>query len=235
MVPAIELVLQQVIGTLVVSCGLMSQPLVSRVPPADTYLASGGEADPQALVRTDVRSSEAYYQFMLGRHLESTGDIEEAIKAFRQAGAADPLSAESPGRAGPAVRAREPAERGEGRGGGGPQAGRRERGGPPRVGHGVRRARRTSRIRRLPRTRPRRGTRPMPSPTSKLPGGFAGRQPDPAAQVLLARLYSATRQHAKAIPASGETCCRTSPGWPRPWRCSPMRTKARAARATRPR
>jgi len=37
---------------------------------------------------------QAYYQFLLGRHLESEGEIEEAIKAHKLAASLDPSSAE---------------------------------------------------------------------------------------------------------------------------------------------
>jgi tetratricopeptide (TPR) repeat protein len=37
---------------------------------------------------------EAYYQFLLGRHLEGEGEIDEAIAAYERAGALDPTSAE---------------------------------------------------------------------------------------------------------------------------------------------
>jgi tetratricopeptide (TPR) repeat protein len=39
-------------------------------------------------------SSQAYYQFLLGRSLENQGEIDEAIKALRQAASLDPSSAE---------------------------------------------------------------------------------------------------------------------------------------------
>ena len=41
-----------------------------------------------------VASSQAYYQFILGRHLESRGEIEAAVTALRQAASLDPSSAE---------------------------------------------------------------------------------------------------------------------------------------------
>ncbi len=40
--------------------------------------------------------AEAYYQFLLGRHLESEGDAAGAIKAYREAARLDPKSAEIP-------------------------------------------------------------------------------------------------------------------------------------------
>jgi tetratricopeptide (TPR) repeat protein len=39
-------------------------------------------------------SGEAYYQFVLGRHLESEGDVDGAIKALTQAATLDPRSSE---------------------------------------------------------------------------------------------------------------------------------------------
>lgn len=44
--------------------------------------------------RTADRQSEAYYQFVLGRHLESEGDVDGAVKALREAARLDPKSAE---------------------------------------------------------------------------------------------------------------------------------------------
>jgi pentatricopeptide repeat protein len=40
------------------------------------------------------RTAEAYYQFLLGGHLESTGELERAMAAFREAARLDPESAE---------------------------------------------------------------------------------------------------------------------------------------------
>lgn len=42
------------------------------------------------------RQSDAYYQFLLGRHLAGEGDVEGAIKAFRRAAASDPSASEIP-------------------------------------------------------------------------------------------------------------------------------------------
>jgi tetratricopeptide (TPR) repeat protein len=39
---------------------------------------------------------EAYYEFLLGRHLENTGQVDEAVAAFRRAAAIDPASADIP-------------------------------------------------------------------------------------------------------------------------------------------
>ena len=59
--------------------------------PAAQAAATGQEpAEPGA------READAYYQFLLGRRLESAGDIENAIKAFQRAALADPRSAEIP-------------------------------------------------------------------------------------------------------------------------------------------
>jgi tetratricopeptide (TPR) repeat protein len=41
-----------------------------------------------------TREAEAYYQFLLGRHLESEGDVTGAIAAYKEAARLDPKSAE---------------------------------------------------------------------------------------------------------------------------------------------
>ena len=49
-----------------------------------------GQPPPAAL------QGEAYYEFLLGRHLESEGDVDEAIAAYERARVLDPRSAEPP-------------------------------------------------------------------------------------------------------------------------------------------
>ena len=39
---------------------------------------------------------EAYYEFLLGRHLESAGKVDEAVAAFERAARLDPASADIP-------------------------------------------------------------------------------------------------------------------------------------------
>jgi predicted Zn-dependent protease len=53
-------------------------------------------AGASAAVQAASREGEAYYQFMVGRHLESEGDLEGAIKAYTEAARLDPKSAEIP-------------------------------------------------------------------------------------------------------------------------------------------
>lgn len=49
-----------------------------------------------AFAQATTRASDAYYQFLLGRHLAGEGDIEGAIKAFQQAATSDPSASEIP-------------------------------------------------------------------------------------------------------------------------------------------
>ena len=54
-----------------------------------------------ALAQTEQSPSpaskaEAYYQFMLGRHLEGEDELEQSIAAFQKAAALDPTAAEVP-------------------------------------------------------------------------------------------------------------------------------------------
>lgn len=206
-----EPALRHAIGTLVVSCAL-SQPLSARVPPAGDTPFSAASADPQAQVGTATRSSEAYYQFMLGRHLASEGDIEAAIKAFRQAAAADPRSAEIPAElallyAGEdqVSEARSAAE----------EALKLD---PASVeAHRVLGTVYAS----LSRFEdPAAASDPAAARYAadaithlEAAGRVTARLPDPSAQVLLSRLYAATRQHAKAIPVL-ESLLQDEPGLP---------------------
>jgi tetratricopeptide (TPR) repeat protein len=57
---------------------------------SDGLLALQAPAPPPAKV------AEAYYQFLLARHLESNGDVDGAIAAYKRAIAMDPTSAEIP-------------------------------------------------------------------------------------------------------------------------------------------
>jgi tetratricopeptide (TPR) repeat protein len=61
--------------------------------------AGGARPSPPALKATTASPAippraEAYYQFMLGRQLEGDGDIDGAVKAYREASKLDPKSAE---------------------------------------------------------------------------------------------------------------------------------------------
>jgi tetratricopeptide (TPR) repeat protein len=79
--------------------GLCVAGIHPSMPPAQGAPARPAAEAPAATSQAGKaadRESDAYYQFLLGRHLESTGDIEDAIKAFQQAALADPRSAEIP-------------------------------------------------------------------------------------------------------------------------------------------
>lgn len=49
---------------------------------------------PGSQAKASTGAEDPYYYFVLGRHLESEGDVDGAIKAFRQAATLDPKSAE---------------------------------------------------------------------------------------------------------------------------------------------
>jgi tetratricopeptide (TPR) repeat protein len=78
---------------------IMLAPLALALPlvvaQAATPLPAGPAPQAQADTRTPVPNrSEAYYQFLLARHLEGQGEIDTAIAAFRRAVDLDPASAE---------------------------------------------------------------------------------------------------------------------------------------------
>ena len=80
-------------------CWLVAGALSLEAPPPPAS-DEQGQAARQAAARqaapapTMSRSAEAYYQFILARHLESGGDIDGAIAAYREAATLDPKSAE---------------------------------------------------------------------------------------------------------------------------------------------
>jgi tetratricopeptide (TPR) repeat protein len=63
----------------------------SMLLPAATANAGAEQASSGASTTPD-----AYYQFLLGRHLEGNGDVEKAVAAYQRAAAIDPESAEIP-------------------------------------------------------------------------------------------------------------------------------------------
>lgn len=60
------------------------------------WVPLGASRSVRAQPRPAERQSDAYYQFLLGRHLAGEGEVEGAIKAFQQAAASDPLASEIP-------------------------------------------------------------------------------------------------------------------------------------------
>jgi tetratricopeptide (TPR) repeat protein len=68
-------------------------PSVLAGPAAQAQPAGQAPAH-DAQLRRARPPAEAYYQFLLGRHLESEGDVEGAVRALREAARLDPASAE---------------------------------------------------------------------------------------------------------------------------------------------
>ncbi len=62
-------------------------PRVCAQTPADKPAPSTSPA---------ASAAEAYYQFLLGRHLEGDGQIDKAVAAYQRAGTLDPTSSAIP-------------------------------------------------------------------------------------------------------------------------------------------
>ncbi len=87
------------IAQILVRCPLAAVVAVGVLASSPATAGQAGGARPPAPVRqapatTVPPKAEAYYQFMLGRHLEGEGDIDGAIKAYDEAAKLDPKSAE---------------------------------------------------------------------------------------------------------------------------------------------
>lgn len=77
-----------------IALALLAQPVAgaAQTEPADGAARTGTTTpDRQAPA---AASPEAYYRFLLGRHLESRGDVEAAMQAYRAAASSAPQSAE---------------------------------------------------------------------------------------------------------------------------------------------
>lgn len=90
----IDSVMLYLVAAVLLAAGGDFSPLSASSVPARP--AAQAPAKPVAPAQGGTREVDAYYEFLLGRHLESTGDIENAIKAYQRAALADPASAEIP-------------------------------------------------------------------------------------------------------------------------------------------
>ena len=86
-------------GCCLVLGALQAAPLQFRAPQAAAPPAQRQQAVKPAPVNAGAakgltREAEAYYQFLLGRHLESEGDAAGALAAYTEAARLDPKSAE---------------------------------------------------------------------------------------------------------------------------------------------
>ena len=71
-----------------------SQALQAAAPQGQSQPAARPAQAKAGAARGMTREAEAYYQFLLGRHLESEGDVPGAIAAYNEAARLDPKSAE---------------------------------------------------------------------------------------------------------------------------------------------
>ncbi len=68
--------------------------LQAAAPPAQSQSAGRPAQGKAGAAQGMPREADAYYQFLLGRHLESEGDISGAMAAYKEAARLDPKSAE---------------------------------------------------------------------------------------------------------------------------------------------
>lgn len=81
----------------VVVCSLAGGPTADAVlvsAPGGPLRSLAPQSGLQAKAGNSTVEGDAYYYFVLGRHRESDGDVDGAIKAYQQAAALDPRSAE---------------------------------------------------------------------------------------------------------------------------------------------
>jgi tetratricopeptide (TPR) repeat protein len=88
------MILQMFVGCWLLA-GARPVPVVPSLAPEGSGQAAGKAAQAApAPVPAPPRAADAYYQFMLGRRLESDGEIDAAISAYREAARLDPKSGE---------------------------------------------------------------------------------------------------------------------------------------------
>jgi tetratricopeptide (TPR) repeat protein len=86
--------LQMIAGCCLLAASLPSAAAQPPVPAAAGQAAAKPLQAKVAAAAGMTREAEAYYQFLLGRHLEIEGDVAGAIAAYKEAARLDPKSAE---------------------------------------------------------------------------------------------------------------------------------------------